>query len=50
MKAGTLHHELFPLFRGMFNCLERVPNPACEACAEFEGHSGGRLAPSHASG
>lgn len=28
LKARTLHHELFPLFRGMFNCPHRVPNPA----------------------
>jgi 4-hydroxy-tetrahydrodipicolinate synthase len=28
VKARTLHHELFPLFRGMFFCPNRVPNPA----------------------
>ncbi|MNU03096.1 4-hydroxy-tetrahydrodipicolinate synthase [compost metagenome] len=28
VKAMKLHHELFPIFRGMFNCPHRVPNPA----------------------
>lgn len=28
VKARSLHHELFPLFRGMFFCPNRVPNPA----------------------
>lgn len=28
VKARKLHHELFPVFRGMFNCPHRVPNPA----------------------
>jgi 4-hydroxy-tetrahydrodipicolinate synthase len=28
VKARKVHHELFPIFRGMFNCPHRVPNPA----------------------
>ncbi|MDF2927264.1 MAG: dapA [Paenibacillaceae bacterium] len=28
VRAMKLHHELFPVFRGMFNCPNRVPNPA----------------------
>lgn len=27
-EALKLHHQLFPIFRGMFNCPHRVPNPA----------------------
>lgn len=27
-RAIKLHQELFPLFKGMFNCPHRVPNPA----------------------
>lgn len=28
VKAAKLHHELFPVFRGMFFCPHRVPNPS----------------------
>lgn len=28
VEAAQRHHKLFPLFRGMFNCPHRVPNPA----------------------
>lgn len=27
-EATQRHHKLFPIFRGMFNCPHRVPNPA----------------------